>query len=48
MSKRLVAIAFKSSGPLYLLRLNGRVGAVPTTDGFLHIICLVHALLATC
>ena len=28
--KGLIAAAFKSSEPLHLLRLNGRVGAIPT------------------
>ena len=30
LSKRLIAAAFESSEPLLLLRLNGRVGAIPT------------------
>ena len=28
--KGLIAAAFESSEPLHLLRLNGRVGAIPT------------------
>ena len=28
--KGFIAAAFESSEPLYLLRLNGRVGAIPT------------------
>ena len=28
--KGLIAVAFESSEPLHLLRLNGRVGAIPT------------------
>ena len=28
--KGLIAAVFESSEPLYLLRLNGRVGAIPT------------------
>ena len=30
--KGLIAAAFKSSEPLCLLRLNGRVGAIKSTD----------------
>ena len=28
--KGLIAVAFESSEPLHLIRLNGRVGAIPT------------------
>ena len=30
VSKRLIAAALESSEPLHFLRLNGRVGAIPT------------------